>query len=143
MIQTREIVNDVTIQVATVNGSGSMSANNLLTKAIFRMGIPVAPKNIFPSNIQGLPTWYTVRVSAEGYQARRKELDVLVAVNRATWFEDVPQVRPGGVVIHEASYPVEGKAKREDVLYYPVPFQKLADKYFGEPKVRKLLMNMI
>src|SRR4051794_35724752 len=91
------IVNDFVIEVATVNGSGSQSANNILLKALFRMGVPVGGKNLFPSNIAGLPTWFTIRVNKNGYTARRADVDIVVAMNPATVFEDSRKVKPGGV----------------------------------------------
>src|SRR6266581_2386626 len=99
------IVNNLTIQAATVNGSGSQTANLVLTRAIFHMGIPVAPKNVFPSNIEGLPTWYQLRITPQGYMARSDRVDILVAFNAATWREDLKTVRPGGVVV-AAWYPI-------------------------------------
>jgi 2-oxoglutarate/2-oxoacid ferredoxin oxidoreductase subunit alpha len=93
-------LNDFTIRVATVNGSGSQSSNLVLTNAIFRMGIPVAPKNVFPSNIEGLPTWFDVRITSRGYACRTRDVDILVALNAATWRTDVIGVKPGGVVVH-------------------------------------------
>jgi 2-oxoglutarate ferredoxin oxidoreductase subunit alpha len=136
-------VNDLTIRAATVNGSGSQSANLVLTNAIFRMGIPVAPKNVFPSNIEGLPTWFDVRVSPQGYQCRTRDIDLLVALNPATWHADVADVRPGGVIVHEASYAVSGAAARDDVTYYAVPFAKLAKEHVTDGGLRKYLTNMI
>ncbi|HEY9179173.1 MAG TPA: 2-oxoacid:acceptor oxidoreductase family protein, partial [Candidatus Baltobacteraceae bacterium] len=136
-------VNDLTIRAATVNGSGSQSANLVLTNAIFRMGIPVAPKNVFPSNIEGLPTWFDVRVCAQGYQCRTRDIDVLVALNPATWHADVKDVRPGGVIVHEQSYAVTGDAARDDVTYYAVPFGKLAKEHVADGAMRKYLTNMI
>ncbi|MDP9110813.1 MAG: 2-oxoacid:acceptor oxidoreductase family protein, partial [Candidatus Eremiobacteraeota bacterium] len=136
-------INDLTIRVATVNGSGSQSSNLVLANAIFRMGIPVAPKNVFPSNIEGLPTWFDVRVSPQGYQCRSRDVDVLVALNAATWPADVAGVRTGGVVIHEAAYPLIGALKREDLTYYPVPFTELAKKHIEQGALRKYLINMI
>src|SRR6202166_5325194 len=97
---TDPITNDLTIQAATVNGSGSQTANLVLTRTIFRMGIPVAPKNVFPSNIEGLPTWYQLRVTPEGHMARSDKIDILVAFNPSTSHQDLTTVRPGGVVIH-------------------------------------------
>src|SRR5205807_7113332 len=117
------IVNDLTFQAATVNGSGSQSANLVLTRAIFSMGIPVAPKNVFPSNIEGLPTWYQLRITPEAYQARKNKVDVLVALNPATWANDLKNVSSGGAVIHEEAYSTADV--RDDVSYYPVPFAKL------------------
>jgi 2-oxoglutarate ferredoxin oxidoreductase subunit alpha len=135
--------NDLTIRAATVNGSGSQSANLVLTNAIFRMGIPVAPKNVFPSNIEGLPTWFDVRVTPQGYQCRSRDIDILVALNPATWYADAADVRSGGVIIHEASYAVSGAAAREDVTYYAVPFSKLAKEHVSDGGLRKYLTNMI
>lgn len=137
-------VNDFTIRIATVNGSGSQSSNLVLTNAIARLGIPVAPKNVFPSNIEGLPTWFDVRVSARGYQCRARDVDVLVALNAATWQQDVASVKPGGVVIHEAAYPCAGETLRADLTYYAVPFGALAKEHFADKgDLRKYLTNMI
>jgi len=136
-------VNDLTIRAATVNGSGSQSANSVITNAIFRMGIPVAPKNVFPSNIEGLPTWFDVRVSPRGYQCRSRDVDVLIALNLTTWQSDVAAVRPGGIVIHEAAYPVSAGTQRDDLTFYPVPFGKLAKEHVSDGAMRKYLTNMI
>ena len=138
---TEPIVNNLTIQAATVNGSGSQTANLVLTRAIFHMGIPVAPKNVFPSNIEGLPTWYQLRITPQGYMARSVRVDILVAFNAATWREDLKTVRPGGVVIHEESYSTADA--RTDVVYYPVPFAKLAKAKIASDTLRKQLANMI
>lgn len=136
-------LNDFTIRVATVNGSGSQSSNLVLSNAIFRLGIPVAPKNVFPSNIEGLPTWYDIRVTAKGYQCRTRDVDVLVALNAQTWRDDVASVKPGGVVIHESTYPVSGDAQRDDVTYFAVPFGEMGKKNFPNADLRKYLVNMI
>ena len=138
---TEAIVNDLTIQAATVNGSGSQTANLVLTRAIFHMGIPVAPKNVFPSNIEGLPTWYQLRITPEGHMARSDKVDILVAYNVATWREDLKTVRPGGVVIHEEAFATVDA--RTDVTYYPVPFSKLAKAKIQSDTLRKQLANMI
>ena len=135
--------NDFTIRVATVNGSGSQSSNLVLTNAIFRLGIPVAPKNVFPSNIEGLPTWFDVRISSKGYQCRTRDVDVLVALNPATWRNDIAAVKAGGAVIHESTYPVSGESQRDDLTYYPVPFNELAKQHFSDGALRKYLLNMI
>jgi len=138
---TDQIINDLTIQAATVNGSGSQTANLILTRAIFHMGIPVAPKNVFPSNIEGLPTWYQLRVTPQGHMARRDQVDILIAFNVATWHPDLRTVRPGGVVVHEEAF---SKADaRTDVTYYPVPFSKLAKTKIQNDTLRKQLANMI
>jgi 2-oxoglutarate/2-oxoacid ferredoxin oxidoreductase subunit alpha len=136
-----QIVNDLTFQAATVNGSGSQSANLVLTRAIFSMGIPVAPKNVFPSNIEGLPTWYQLRISPQGYQARKGDPDILVALNPQTWAEDLRTVRSGGAVIHEEAYSTA--TAREDLSYYPVPFAKLAKTRIESDTLRKQLTNML
>jgi 2-oxoglutarate ferredoxin oxidoreductase subunit alpha len=138
---TEPIVNDLTIQAATVNGSGSQTANLVLTRAIFHMGIPVAPKNVFPSNIEGLPTWYQLRITPEGHMARSDKVDILVAFNVATWREDLKTVRPGGVVIHEEAFSTADA--RTDITYYPVPFAKLAKARIQSETLRKQLANMI
>jgi 2-oxoglutarate ferredoxin oxidoreductase subunit alpha len=135
------IVNDLTFQAATVNGSGSQSSNSVLMRAIFHLGVPVAPKNIFPSNIEGLPTWFQIRVSPEGYMARKGDPDILVALNPSTWAADLKGVRPGAAVIHDAAYSTAGT--REDVHYYPVPFGQLAKTKIENDKLRKQLLNMI
>jgi 2-oxoglutarate/2-oxoacid ferredoxin oxidoreductase subunit alpha len=138
---TEQIINDLTIQAATVNGSGSQTANLVLTRAIFRMGIPVAPKNVFPSNIEGLPTWYQLRVTPQGHMARADSVDILVAFNAATWRDDLKSLRPGGVVIHEEAFSTADA--RTDVVYYPVPFSKLAKAKIANDALRKQLANMI
>ncbi|MDE2481626.1 MAG: 2-oxoacid:acceptor oxidoreductase subunit alpha [bacterium] len=137
------VINDFTIRVATVNGSGSQSSNLVLTNAIFSLGVPVAPKNVFPSNIEGLPTWFDVRVTSKGYQCRTRDIDVLVGLNAATWRTDVASVKPGGVIVHEATYPVAGETLRDDVTYYAVPFNELAKANFSDGNLRKYLLNMI
>ncbi|MBO0709370.1 MAG: 2-oxoacid:acceptor oxidoreductase family protein, partial [Candidatus Dormibacteraeota bacterium] len=134
-------VNDLTFQAATVNGSGSQSANLVLTRAIFAMGIPVAPKNVFPSNIEGLPTWYQLRVSPQGYQARKGDPDIIVALNPQTWRDDLQSLPAGAVVVHEAAYSTA--EVRGDLNYYPVPFAKLAKSRITNDALRKQLTNML
>src|SRR5450759_4809070 len=122
----KHIVNDFSIQIATVNGSGSQSANSVLLRSIFRMGIPVSGKNLFPSNIAGLPTWYTIRASKHGYIARKRDLDVLVCMNPETADDDVREVRAGAHVVCEKKLGLENPGKkRDDVTYYAVPFSEL------------------
>lgn len=135
------IVNDFSIQVATVNGSGSQSSNSVLMRSIFQMGIPVSGKNLFPSNIAGLPTWFTIRVDKDGYVARKKEIDILVAMNPQTGFEDVKALEAGSICVS----PVELKLNeiRSDIKHYQVPFNELAAKATDNIKLRKLLNNMI
>src|SRR5271154_4669230 len=137
----KPIVNDFSIQVATVNGSGSQSANSVLLKSIFGMGIPVSGKNLFPSNIAGLPTWYTIRANKHGYVARKKEIDILVAMNPETAKEDILSLSTGSVAIYEESQNLA--QYRDDVLCYPVPFDKLTAAACSEAKLRKLVKNMI
>jgi 2-oxoglutarate ferredoxin oxidoreductase subunit alpha len=138
---TEQIINDLTIQAATVNGSGSQTANLILTRAIFKMGIPVAPKNVFPSNIEGLPTWYQLRITPDGHMARTERVDVLIAFNPSTWREDLLSVRSGGAVIHEEAF--SNADVRSDLTYYPVPFSKLAKSKIQSDALRKQLANMI
>lgn len=137
----REIVNDFSIHVATANGSGSMSSNNILMRSIFQMGIPVSGKNLFPSNIQGLPTWFTIRASREGFIARRRDVGVLICMNPETSHEDVRTVHPGAAVIYEESLKLE--SLRSDVHLYPVPFNKLVLEFVQDGKLRRLAVNMI
>lgn len=141
---TGDVFNDFCIQAATVNGSGSQSSNLVITKALHHMGIPVAAKNVFPSNIEGQPTWYNIRVTPQGYQARKRTVDILIAMNPATWERDAANVRSGGAVIHEAALPRFGEADRDDVSWYPVPFARLArEQLDAKPDLRKYLQNMI
>ena len=138
---SRRIVNDFSIQVATVNGSGSQSANSILLKTIFAMGIPVSGKNLFPSNIAGLPTWYTIRASKHGYVARKKEIDILIAMNAETSKDDMLSLPAGGAAIYEEAANLS--QFRDDVACYPVPFDKLTAAVCPEAKLRKLVKNMI
>ena len=135
------VVNDFSIHVATANGSGSMSSNNILMRSIFQMGIPVSGKNLFPSNIQGLPTWFTIRASREGFIARRRDIAVLICMNPETAHEDVRTVHPGAAVIYEESLKLD--TLRSDLHFYPVPFQKLVLELVHDGKLRRLVVNMI
>jgi len=135
------VVNDFSINVATVNGSGSQSANSVLLKSIFGMGVPVSGKNLFPSNIAGLPTWYTIRASKDEYVARKREAEVLVSLNPETARQDVLALASGGVVIYEESLNL--KQYRDDVVFYPVPFDKITAAVCAEAKLRKLVRNMV
>ncbi len=134
-------VNDCTIHVATVNGSGSMSSNSVLMRSIFQMGVPVSGKNMFPSNIAGLPTWFTIRANKDGWIARKKEVDIMVCMNAATAREDVEALPPGAVCIYDA--PLNCKGIRNDVTFFEVPFAKLAGDLSQDSRLRKLLTNMI
>src|SRR6185369_1225000 len=133
---TERIVNDFAIQVATVNGSGSQTANLVLLRSIFQMGVPVAGKNMFPSNIAGLPTWYTIRASANGYIGRKKEVDFLVAMNPETAKEDVMSLAPGAAALYDE--PLRLKELRNDLVFYPVPFDKLMQPITHDAKLRRL-----
>ncbi|HQR29929.1 MAG TPA: 2-oxoacid:acceptor oxidoreductase subunit alpha [Anaeromyxobacteraceae bacterium] len=134
------MVNDVNVQVATANGSGSQSSNTVLLRALFQMGIPVSGKNLFPSNIAGLPTWYTIRASKDGYVARKKEIDLLVAMNPETARDDVAALPPGAAVVYDAPLALEGT--RTDLVFYPVAFDTVVAPITGEARLRKLLRNM-
>ncbi|HUP62506.1 MAG TPA: 2-oxoacid:acceptor oxidoreductase subunit alpha [Thermoanaerobaculia bacterium] len=134
-------VNDLTIHVATVNGSGSQSSNNVLMRSIFQMGVPVSGKNMFPSNIAGLPTWFTIRANKDGWTGRKKEVDLMVCMNAQTAREDVEGLPPGALCVYDA--PLACKSMRDDVHFFEVPFAKLASGLAADSKLRKLLTNMI
>jgi 2-oxoglutarate ferredoxin oxidoreductase subunit alpha len=135
------VINDLTIHVATVNGSGSQSSNNVLMRSIFQMGVPVSGKNMFPSNIAGLPTWFTIRANKDGWIARKKEVDLMVCMNAQTSREDVEALQPGSLCIYDA--PLNCKSVRKDIEFYEVPFAKLAGELTTDSRLRKLLTNMI
>jgi 2-oxoglutarate ferredoxin oxidoreductase subunit alpha len=137
----KRVANDFSINVATVNGSGSQSANSVLLKSIFGMGVPVSGKNLFPSNIAGLPTWYTIRASKDGYVARKRNPEILVALNFDTAREDTLALPSGGVAIYEEY--LDLKQYRDDVVFYPVPFDKITAAICPEAKLRKLVRNMV
>src|SRR5256885_15711 len=137
----QRVVNDFSIQVATVNGSGSQTANLVLLRSILLMGVPVSGKNMFPSNIAGLPTWYTIRASKRGYVGRKKEVDFLVAMNPETAKEDVLTLDSGAAVVYDE--PLKLNALRSDVVFYPVPFDKLVTPVCPDAKLRRLVRNMI
>src|SRR5205823_5215609 len=138
---TSQVVNDFSIQVATVNGSGSQTANLVLLRSILLMGVPVSGKNMFPSNIAGLPTWYKIRASKRGYVGRKKEVDFLVAMNAETAKEDVLTLEPGAAVVYDE--PLKLNALRTDLTFYPVPFDKLVAPVCPDAKLRRLVRNMI
>ncbi|HKU20722.1 MAG TPA: 2-oxoacid:acceptor oxidoreductase subunit alpha [Terriglobales bacterium] len=137
----KPIINDMSIQVATVNGSGSQSSNTVLLRTIFQMGVPVSGKNLFPSNIAGLPTWYTIRANKDGYIARKKEIDFLVAMNPETAQEDVMALGEGAVVLYDE--PLNLRSLRQDLIFYSVPYDKLVATVCPEAKLRKLVKNMV
>ncbi len=138
-----ESVNDFVIRFANVNGSGSASANNLFAKAIFRLGVPVSPKNIFPSNIQGLPTWYEVRVNEHGYLGRRGGIDFLVAVNAQTLRQDYDSVLPGGYFLYDSTKKLPNSFNRDDICVIGVPMTELCNAEIEKPRLRQLLKNIV
>ncbi|MCH8302611.1 MAG: 2-oxoacid:acceptor oxidoreductase family protein, partial [Proteobacteria bacterium] len=135
-------INDVVIKIATVNGTGSASANGLLMKAIFRMGIPVVGKNYFPSNIQGLPTWYEVRVSGDGYQSRANRVDIMVAMNAQTYRQDMADVASGGWMIYDSTWPRSRLLDRDDINIFGIPLSKMCNERFDGVRARILMKNI-
>ena len=135
--------NDFAFKIGTVNGTGSASANGLLMQAIFRMGIPVTGKNVFPSNIQGLPTWYEIRVSKDGYTARPEHVDLVVALNPETYARDVAAVRPGGYLLYDSSWPLDDTLVREGITILGIPFGTLCVENFEGDRNRTLLRNIV
>lgn len=136
-------VNDFVVKFANVNGSGSASANSMFAKAVFRMGIPISPHNIFPSNIQGLPTWYEVRVSEQGYLGRREGVDLIVAMNEQTIGKDIASVVPGGYVLYDSSKVLPNELLRDDVNYLPIPLKDICLREFEKPAQRQLFKNIV
>src|SRR5687767_11721755 len=134
--------NNFAFKIATANGTGSASANGLIMQAIFRMGIPVTGKNVFPSNIQGLPTWYEIRVSHYGYTARTPHFDLMVALNPATYAKDVAEVRSGGWLIYDSSWPLDQRLMRPDITYLGVPLAELCNAQFPGMRERILMKNI-
>jgi 2-oxoglutarate/2-oxoacid ferredoxin oxidoreductase subunit alpha len=135
-------VNDFAFKIATANGTGSASANGLIMQAIFRMGVPVTGKNVFPSNIQGLPTWYEIRVNKNGYTARTPEFDLMVALNAATYAKDVAEVRPNGWLLFDSTWPLDERLKRADVTYLGVPLAEMCNATFKGVRERILMKNI-
>jgi 2-oxoglutarate ferredoxin oxidoreductase subunit alpha len=142
-INTLPKTNDLVVKFANVNGSGSASANNMFAKAVFRMGIPVSPHNIFPSNIQGLPTWYEVRISEDNYLGRREGVDLMVAMNEQTIKADIDAVLPGGFVLYDSSKQLSSNFIRNDVHYLPIPLKDICLKEFDKPAQRQLFKNIV
>src|SRR4029077_20496936 len=138
----RTRVNDFAIKLANVNGTGSASANGLLMQAIFRMGIPVSGKNLFPSNIQGLPTWYEIRVNKDGYTARALDYDLMVAMNSQTYGRDIREVREGGYLLYDSTWPLDPALIRSDVNFLGVPFAQMCNQHFRDPRERILMKNI-
>jgi 2-oxoglutarate ferredoxin oxidoreductase subunit alpha len=136
-------INDVVIRFATVNGTGSASANNMFAKAVYKMGVPVTPKNIFPSNIQGLPTWYEVRVSEKGYLGRREGIDILVAVNAQSFAKDVASVRSGGYLMYDSTKLLADEDKRPDIHYIGIPMMEMCIAHYNDARTHLLMKNVI
>lgn len=138
-----EKINDCVIRLANVNGTGSASANNMFAKAIFRMGVPVSPKNIFPSNIQGLPTWYEIRVNEKGYLARRAGIDIMVSVNPQSIAKDIKSVAPGGYFMYDSTKPMSEDDLRKDIINVGIPMTAITAEHYTDPRQRLLFKNMI
>ncbi len=138
-----EAVNDFVVKFANVNGSGSASANELFAKAIIRMGVPVSPRNIFPSNIQGLPTWYEARVCAKGYLGRRGGIDMMVAMNPQTWMQDVMEIDSGGYLFYDSTRPLPSSAFRDDVHVIAMPITEICNATYDDPRQRQLFKNIL
>ena len=135
------IINDFNINVATVNGSGSQTSNNMLIRSLYKMGIPVTGKNLFPSNIQGLPTWYNIRLSKDGYLARRERVEIMICMNGATVAEDMESVVPGGIILYDDSLPIANH--RKDVKYYPMPVKSLVKAANLPYNLQRYIANMV
>ena len=135
-------LNDFVVKIATANGTGSASANGLLLKAFFRMGIPVVGKNYFPSNIQGMPTWYEIRVTRDGFTARSGEVDLMIAMNAETYAQDVKEVAPGGYLVYDATWPRQKTLSRPDITVIGIPLAQMVNDSFANARVRILMKNM-
>src|SRR4029077_10899544 len=136
-------VNDFVVRFANVNGSGSASAKELFARAVLRMGIPVSPRNIFPSNIQGLPTWYEVRISGDGHLGARGGVDFMVAMNPQTWEKDVASIEPGGYLLYDSTKPIPSSRFREDITVIGVPLTRICNEKYSDPRQRQLFKNII
>src|SRR3982074_2431472 len=138
-----ESVNDFVIRLANVNGSGSASANQLFAHAVLRMGVPVSPRNIFPSNIQGLPTWYEVRVTEAGHLGARGGIDLMVAMNPQTWDKDVAGIEPGGYLLYDSTKPMPKSKFRKDITVIGVPLTAICNREYTDPRQRQLFKNIV
>ena len=138
-----EAVNDFVIKFANVNGSGSASANELFARSILRMGVPVSPRNIFPSNIQGLPTWYEVRVTEKGWLGRRGGVDLMVAMNPQTWNQDLAEIEPGGYLFYDSTKPLPPSKFRDDINVIGMPLTEICNATYNDPRQRQLFKNII
>jgi 2-oxoglutarate ferredoxin oxidoreductase subunit alpha len=141
--KTAPRINDFVVKFANVNGSGSASANGLFARAILRMGVPVAARNIFPSNIQGLPTWFEVRVVEAGWRGRRGGVDFMVAMNPQTWDKDLAEIEPGGYVFYDSTKPLPASRFREDVTTIGVPLTAITNAAYSDARQRQLFKNII
>ena len=142
-IKALEAINDFVVKFANVNGSGSASANEMFAKSIIRMGVPVSPRNIFPSNIQGLPTWYEVRVTEQGHLGRRGGVDLMVAMNPQTWDADISEIESGGYLFYDNSKPMPASKFRDDIHVIGVPLTQLCNAAYAEPRQRQLFKNIV
>jgi 2-oxoglutarate ferredoxin oxidoreductase subunit alpha len=142
MPATQSRINDFVLKIATVNGTGSASANGLIMKALFRMGVPVTGKNLFPSNIQGLPTWYEIRASRDGYMSRSAGVDVMLAMNAQTYQKDLAEVSPGGFLIYDSTWPRERNLQRHDITVLGVPLSRMVNQHFDAARLRILMKNV-
>ena len=138
-----ESVNDFVVRFANVNGSGSASANLLFAKSIMRMGVPIAPRNIFPSNIQGLPTWYEVRVTEAGHLGARGGIDMMIAMNPQTWDKDIASIDPGGYLFYDSSRTIPPEKFRDDIVVLGLPLTDIVNRTYSEPRQRQLFKNII
>ena len=138
-----EAVNDFVVKFANVNGSGSASANGLFAKSILRMGIPVSPRNIFPSNIQGLPTWYEVRVSGQGWLGRRGGVDLMVAMNPQTWDQDIAEIETGGYLLYDSTKPLPPNRSRDDIHLIGIPLTAICAETYSDARQRQLFKNIM
>ena len=138
-----ESTNDFVVKFANVNGSGSASANRLFAKSILRMGVPISSRNIFPSNIQGLPTWYEVRVSEAGYLGRRGGVDLMVAMNPQTWDKDVASIEPGGYLFYDSTKPIPPAKLRDDINVVGVPLTDICNREYSDARQRQLFKNIM
>lgn len=136
-------INDFVIKLANVNGTGSASANGLISKSIFRMGVPVTAKNFFPSNIQGLPTWYEIRVSKDGYSARSGRVDLMVAMNAQTYAQDIAEVSTGGCLVYDSSWPMSPQMQRDDIEFLGIPLAQICAAKFEQARTRILMKNVV
>ena len=141
MVETHKIINNFSVKIATANGTGSQSANNIFFKTLVRMGIPTSAKNLFPSNIQGLPTWFIVRASSKGYQTMRRESEILVLVNRGSLVQDLKEIKKGTVVLYDQGL-LQVPEDVEGAIYYGIPFSKLARENYDKPRLRTILTNV-